>query len=254
MLHKYFLAICSSVLLFPMIIASSVCFAANSSSINHDWLNEDLKGIEILFRMLPQEGHNTVEGFMERLEGEWNINEEDRGFGAKRVNLRKGFGYIDVYIFIVTFGGKISSLEISIFKPSMDDWILVRKTILGKLKKHNDPRFKEEEQKLFMKYTYPGVLRPFYKSVADKLGAIQPLDVPPKLKAAYDYLISPMNNSEVGDGICFLGPIVEGKASIDLLIKDQRVDLIQNVLRGYNPGGRIYAVIALLRMERKGLF
>ena len=46
---------------------------------------------------------------------------------------------------------------------------------------------------------------------------------------------------------------MEGKTSIDALINANRIDLIENVLRGYNPGGRIFAAIALLRMERKGL-
>jgi hypothetical protein len=252
--HKHILALCSVVLIFSIIYGSSACFAANPRSVNPDPLQEALEGIEVLFRMLPREGHDRVDEFMGRLEGKWNVDEEDRGFGAKRVNLLRGFGYIQTYVHMVTFNGRISFFELGLFKPPVDDWALVRKPILGKLQKYKGRPFKEEEQELYIKYTYSGVLEPFYKSVADKLGPIKPLHVPSKLKAAYDYLISPMNNSEVGDGMCFLGPVVEGKTSIDLLIKARRVDLVQNVLRGYNPGGRIYAAIALLRMERKGLF
>jgi hypothetical protein len=36
------------------------------------------------------------------------------------------------------------------------------------------------------------------------------------------------------------------------LLEADRIDLIENVLRGYNPGGRVYAVIALMRLRKKG--
>jgi hypothetical protein len=63
-----------------------------------------------------------------------------------------------------------------------------------------------------------------------------------------------MKNSRVGMGICGLrGPVLEGKTSIDALVKAGRMDLIENVLRGYNPGGRAFAAIALLKMEERGV-
>lgn len=43
-----------------------------------------------------------------------------------------------------------------------------------------------------------------------------------------------------------------GKEAIDRIIRAGRFDLIENILRGYNPGGRVYAALALKAWVQKG--
>jgi hypothetical protein len=40
---------------------------------------------------------------------------------------------------------------------------------------------------------------------------------------------------------------------MDRLVKANRLDLIANILKGYNPSGRMYAALALIAMQRKGI-
>jgi hypothetical protein len=44
-----------------------------------------------------------------------------------------------------------------------------------------------------------------------------------------------------------------GREAIDALVEARRLDLIANVLRGYNPGARVYALLALQRLRHDGL-
>ncbi len=229
--------------------------APEGKSLNPEWMHDDLQGIGMLLRTIPMEDHNTVEELKESLEGEWSIEDDALGFGARRSRFGKGLGYTSIYVDAFSFNGRIGFFEISVYKPREEDWFLMRKDMIETWTSQGGPPFKEDEYKLFFQKRFDGVFDPYYKTVAEELGAQRSVDVPSELKAAYDYLTSPLNNTRVGDGICGLhGPVLEGKRSIDLLIKAKRVDLIENVLRGYNPGGRIYAAIALLRMERRGLY
>lgn len=41
--------------------------------------------------------------------------------------------------------------------------------------------------------------------------------------------------------------------AIESLVNAQRVDLLENVLRGYNPGARVLASLALLELEKSGV-
>ena len=45
---------------------------------------------------------------------------------------------------------------------------------------------------------------------------------------------------------------MDGREAIDALVDAKRIDLLENALIGYNPGGRVYAAIELLRMQRMG--
>ncbi len=146
----------------------------------------------------------------------------------------------------------IGSYEISINKPN--EWPLIGKAIIKAWTSQNGPPFNEDEDKVFFQRQFAGILNLYYKAVAEQLGAMRSVRVPSELTDAYQYLTSPFNNSRVGNGSCGLdGPILRGKISIDLLVEAKRVDLIENVLRGYNPGGRVFAAIALLKMEQNGL-
>ncbi len=231
---------------------TSVCLAHESKSLNTEWLHGDLQLIGIVLRTIPMGDHNTVEDLKQSIEGEWTIRDDALGFGARKVYYGKALGYLSIGVDVVSFNGMIGFYEISFYKPN--EWPHMRKDIIKTWKSYGGPPFKEDKDNFYFQKRFPEVFDLYYKAVAEQLGAMQSVHVPSKLTKAYDYLISPLNNSRVGTGICGLdGPVLEGRKSIDLLVKAKRVDLIENVLRGYNPGGRIYAAIALLKMKEQGL-
>ena len=97
------------------------------------------------------------------------------------------------------------------------------------------------------KKDFDNVWRVYRSEIAKQLGPMKQVNLPDKLKSAYGLLIDPFKNSSIT-----VVAFDEGKPAIDALEDAKRIDLIENVLRGQNPGGRIYAAISLLRMQRRG--
>jgi hypothetical protein len=103
--------------------------------------------------------------------------------------------------------------------------------------------------------TFPAVFQAYQQAVAAALGELKPVTVPAELRDGYEYLLSPLENSYVGKGGCgYGGEVPAGREAMDALLQAGRMDLIENVLRGYNPGGRVYAALALLEQQRRGVW
>jgi hypothetical protein len=107
------------------------------------------------------------------------------------------------------------------------------------------PEYTEDERGgIYHSRTFEGVLDE-YKSVVERyLGKMRPVSIPKDLDLHYQLLISPIHKSVIGDR--------DGREAIDALVDAKRIDLLENALIGYNPGGRVYAAIELLRMQRMG--
>ena len=219
--------------------------------LNLAWVKNDLDGIAALMKLMPVENQN-LKNLKKRLKDDWSVDHEPLGFGSNRVRFSKGYGYSQVFVDVLTFKNKVAYYEIGVTGSS--SWNQYREQIITAWKQNGGPEFKEREDGLTYQKEYDNVFKTYYADVANKLGEMKPVNVPADLKHAYEYLTSPLNNSYIGEDVCGLnGPVLEGKTSIDALINAGRIDLIENVLRGYNPGGRIFAAIALLRMTQEGL-
>jgi hypothetical protein len=68
-------------------------------------------------------------------------------------------------------------------------------------------------------------------------------EVPDELKKSFDYLTSPFACRAFGP--------VDGHLAIAALVNANRIDLLENVLRGFSPSGRVYAALALLKLNKK---
>ena len=242
-----------AVIVFSSINTSAIYAQSESEEpLKLEWVKDDVGGVAVLLKLMPIENQN-IEILKKRLKDDWSVDDDQLGFGAKRVSFSKGYGYSSVYVDVLTFKNKVAYYEIGV-TGTRREWNQYREQIINAWKQNRGPEFTEKDYELVYQRNYDTVFESYYRAVADKLGAMRPVSVPADLKDAYDYLTSPLHNSYVGEGICGLGgPVLEGKTSIDSLINANRIDLIENVLRGYNPGGRIFAAIALLRMERQGL-
>lgn len=245
-------------LVLVIIVLSSInsqgVYAQNEKEepLNLEWVKNDVDGITVLMKLTPVEQQN-IDILKKQLKDDWSIDDDPLGFGATRVRFSKGYGYSSVYVDLLTFKNQVAYYEIGV-TGSFSKWSQYREQIINAWKQNGGPEFTEKGQELTYQRKYQSVFDTYYRAVSHELGEMKPVDLPTDLKDAYEYLTSPLNNSYVGEGICGLGgPVLEGKISIDQLINANRIDLIENVLRGYNPGGRIFAAIALLRMKRNGL-
>jgi hypothetical protein len=63
--------------------------------------------------------------------------------------------------------------------------------------------------------------------------------------------MDPLSELDYGTACYWAGMPPPGREAIDHLIAKQRYDLIGNVLRGYSPEGRLYALEAILTKGRE---
>ena len=174
------------------------------------------------------------------------------GLGAQRIHLKKANGYTHFYLDLFTFNDWVGYYEIGV-RGSAESWDRIRNVLMAAWKQNSGTEYEERENGLSQRKSFDNVLQSYQSTVGAALGDLKPVDVPANLKDDYDYLISPLHNSTVAKGECGFGGVVpKGRETIDVLVDAYRTDLIENVLRGYNPGGRVYAALALLEMQKRG--
>jgi len=226
--------------------------AANVKFPDPERIRSGQEAIIRLSDLIPNDKINSIEALLKIHEGKY-IRQYDWDFGAHKIMIARQFGYLRVFIEVIALDHKIGFSKISITKLSPELWSSFRKAFED-LETHDSVQFTERKYYIDYQYAFNEIAAFHYQSVSDQLGPMSQIDIASDLKNAYEYLVSPFENSEVSETGCgYATEIPEGKAAMDILIKNDRVDLIRNVLRGYNPGARILAAITLLRMQRHGL-
>jgi hypothetical protein len=176
----------------------------------------------------------------------------DFGFGFKRFYYERPGGYCDLYA-----SGFVLYKDYARFRIGMncgENWKRIREPIIKAWKDASGPAFQEERDGIFSETSNNEIIERYKGEVSKALGSMKPIPVPAKLEKYYNFLIDPLENSMIGTALC-VGPgrKLEGRDAIDLFITAKRTDLLENILRGYNPGGRIYASLALFKMEKGGI-
>ena len=183
-------------------------------------------------------------------ENEWRYTswfDETLGFGAKRVKLNMGLGYTTIYIDFLLFRDQIIHYDLGadISEERCPEHC---DRIIQVWRENGGPTFVRNGGELIHKKDFSNVWLSYESEVAKQLGPLKRINVPEKLKSAYALLTDPFENSRISMVACD-----KGKPAIDVLEDARRIDLIENVLRGQNPGGRIYAAISLLRKQKRGV-
>ena len=226
-------------------------FAQGEKPLEAAWLAQDVKAIHLLAQLLPIENQSLES--VKRLWGKAaNVEQEDLGFGAQRIHFTKASGYAQFYLDLLVFDDRIGYYEVGV-RGSAESWDRIRNVLMAAWKQNSGTEYEERENGLSQRKSFDNVLQSYQSVVGAALGEMKPVDVPASLKDDYEYLISPLHNSTVAKGECGFGGVVpKGRVAIDALVNAHRTELIENVLRGYNPGGRVYAALALLEMQKQG--
>jgi hypothetical protein len=164
------------------------------------------------------------------------------GFGARRVKLNKGLGTVTAYVDFLIFRNKIAYYELGLEVAGSQ---MPRSELIEQWTRSSGLALEPKENNLVRVMNFEHVWRDYKKSIADALGPMKDVALDDTVDQAYKLLVDPLENSRISMVACD-----DGKPAIDSLEDAKRIDLIENVLRGYNPGGRIYAAISLLRMKR----
>lgn len=233
------------ILLFSQFIA-----AQKPEKIEKKWLAEDIEALKLIPKLLPPETQ-TPEALIQIFGKESSYNEKVE-FGAVNFGNGAALGYTSFGVSVYTFNNSLLSYEIST-SASPQSWRLIRPYLTEAWKQNTQLPFQESESGIFYKFTNEDVLREYKNSISRELGEMKPVEIPKELKEAYEYLTAPFNEIQVSNYGCgYAATKVKGRKAIELFINAGRVDLIENILKGFNQGGRVYAAIALLEMKRKG--
>jgi hypothetical protein len=157
-----------------------------------------------------------------------------------------------MFVEVFLFNGRVAYYEMGIESYSKE-WPRIRSGVLDAWRKTVSVDPDVTEHRVAYRKTLDSVLASYRSAVAARLGEMKAVDVPANLRDSYRLLTSFMENSAVSDGGCGLPPgLPEGKIGIDELIEAKRFDLIENVLKAYNPGARVYAMLALREKQKEG--
>lgn len=227
--------------LITLIFCSGYSFAQEQVPLRPDWLANDYKSVELI-SLLASPAPLTPQRIRDILDLEDDGEDRDLGFGASTFDIGRGHGYTSLYVEGLVFKGTIGIYKLGI-RGSSESWPRIRERIIDLWKQNHGPSFSESETGLVHEETNDSVLLRYKTAVSAELGEMKQGDVPDEFKTSFDYLTSPIGNRAIGDGI--------GEKAIDALVQAKRLDLIENVLKGFNPSGRVYAALALLKL-RKG--
>jgi hypothetical protein len=241
------------VLFATLFWVSTTAFAQDEEPLQRNWLAKDVKALRLLSRFQPV-GVHTLED-IRRIWGESSGEEErELGFGAQRVRFGQSNGYTHFYLDLFIFNERVGFYELGV-SGSIKSWPRIRTALIAAWWENGGGEYEEDEGGLVQQKTFPAVFQAYQQAVAAALGELKPVTVPTALRDGYEYLLSPLENSYVGKGGCgYEGEVPAGRKAMDALLQAGRMDLIENVLRGYNPGGRVYAALAFLEQQRRGVW
>ena len=233
---------------FILILLLSVSlFAQNRDELKTEWLSKDIESIRQLLPRLEQTDP-TLESLKNLFGREPELTE--LGFGASTFAFSKPGGYTAFRVRGLAVNGRIGYYRIGI---GSGNWEKIRNHIIQTWNANSQLTVEEDGYGIGYYKEYPTVVAEYKEIVRSQLGDLKNVTVPSALQDAYEELISLGNNSVFGIGGCdYGGARPRGKTAIDKIVKASREDLIENILRGYNPGGRMYALLALLELQKSG--
>ena len=226
-----------------LILLSFTCSAQQLEPLNREWLADDYRSMELI-SLLASPAPLTTQKIRDILGvRDKDDAEEDLGFGASRFNVRKGHGYTSLSVEAFVFRGTIGSYKLEL-DSSPESWTRIRERMIELWRQNNGPCFEEGENGIIHIERDDAVLRKYQAAVAVELGEMTPAVIPTELQKSFDSLIQPMEIDSVGGS--------DGEMAIAALVNAKRFDLVENVLRGFNPNGRIYAARELLKLNKEG--
>ena len=232
-----------------VLLAHVGTIGAQSSGLVKEWIDKDLAAMKLI-RVFVDERPTVPEAVLEILGSKSYSPPEELGFGATNFDFSKGYGYSHIEISGFLYKGNIVKYRV-LFGDSLS-WKRVRNQMIGAWHQDVGLPFQENEDSIYWEMTDKTLLNEYKAEIAKELGSIRELVPPEKLREEYEYLMSPFENSVVGIHGCGAAGLVPiGKAAIDSLVAAKQFELVKNILRGYNPGGRVFALMELQELRER---
>lgn len=91
----------------------------------------------------------------------------------------------------------------------------------------------------------------FKSSIRRFFGPLKEVEINDRLKDSYSLLMSPYESYNYGESCSFDNHKLFAREAINNLLDEKKIDLIKNILIGYNIEGRAYALEALIKYHKK---
>jgi hypothetical protein len=215
--------------------------------LREDWVSKD---VEAARRIAAALSETKLPGFIEKLGSASTEEDRDIGFGARRLRLAVYGGYTTTWITVVSWDGGAGPLDVHCHEGDAKVWAALRDRIKVEYK-GRDPAV--DEVGLRVRIGRMADPEGFGNERHKILGPPLKIDPHPSLEHAYLLLWSPTSDLVYGWMHGEGGDPPEGRVAVEkILAHEQGAALLDDILRGPNPEGRLYAAEALLRLEKKG--
>ncbi|HCS21540.1 MAG TPA: hypothetical protein DIW47_13435 [Bacteroidetes bacterium] len=239
-----------AILLLPTLLS------AQNDPLNEDWLQKDKANFLNIMELVLSE-NSSIDDYKKKIENLNIRNNQDIGFGAKRHDWVQYGGYISTWITLCSYKDTVFYCKLFVTSNDIEKLeILAQRdsSILMLLSrfwnKRNFNPAGELNASLEFEYTNKEVYFRFKESVKNELGELENISVDSGLAEDYQILLFPSENYDFGYACYYAGNPPYGRIAIEN-IKETNPYLIKNILRGYNPEGRIYALEALLQLAQE---
>lgn len=176
----------------------------------------------------------------------------DIGFGARRFHVRNVGDDRNLRLEGVMFQQRIFHVRLAISRAALR-WSEEKLRTLRQWKEYGGPAFECTEFECAFEVEDTQTLGSLKNRVAKHLGEQTPIDVPKEIESAYRYLLLPYESGVIAERCGIAGTPTPEHVAIHALFEKGSLATIINVLKGYSPEGRIYALILLTQLQRTGM-
>lgn len=232
----------------PWVLALA-SLAAAGEPLDEEMAAKDTAIAKRIAAALPS-GETKIEDFVRKLAPDDTDEDREIGFGARRLRLALFGGYTTARVTVIAWNGRVGPVEIRYDDVDPEDWSQLRDRIAPAYK-GRDPAVSDTSLRVGVGHRADPA--GFREARAKTLGPPLGIDPDPSLEKAYVLLWSPFSDLVYGTMYGEDGGPPPGREALETLVAHDRGEaLLDDVLRGPNPEGRLYAAEGLLRLERKG--
>jgi hypothetical protein len=224
--------------------------AQNPQRLNRDRLAKDLANARFLAQ-IPEIGVDSLTSIRAALGPPDSIQET--GFDQTALHFTGDLpgGYTRIGLTVSAFRDQVLRYRVEV-NGRFDSWWMIRQQMIDAWKSNTKFDVTESDSGIYYEQEFPGVATAYQANEVAQFGEFKDLPVPAEMIDAYRLLSSATKAVVVGEECGYAGSPPEGKTAIDALVNAGRLDLVENLISGPNLGGRVYAALALLRLERGG--
>lgn len=215
--------------------------AAEKETFHQDWLDRDLELIhQTKLALGPSSAQGVdIDNFLKILHPSSVRADRDLGCGIRQVRLALYGGYSTIWMNLAVVEKKVVALN-CMQSGSPDSWSRIAPTLE---KAWGNSPYKQEEHSLKLaSYIDHKIIDDL---TARAFGSVQIALPQGGLEEPFALLMSPLEESDVGNGCYVGGDKPEGRIAMEKLTEAGRYDLLRAILRGPSPEGRAYAALAL---------